>query len=242
MSIRYDKLRVLDGTVLKIIAMVSMVFDHVGDMFFPDVLWPRMIGRLAMPLFAFCITEGYIHTRDKKKYLFRMGIFALVSEVPFDLAFEGKVSLNHQNIMLTFFMSILALMLFDLIRGKINEDTGRYSIGKTFLGSLVIIGTAAVAILIKADYTIFAVISVFLFYLFKDTKHFIRTGVGVAFLALTRTMGYYCTTGLSIIPLLLYNGKKGKGLKWLFYAFYPGHLLLLYLIKLIVNGQLSIIS
>ena len=241
MSIRYDKLRVLDGTVLKIIAMVSMVFDHVGDMFFPDVLWPRMIGRLAMPLFAFCITEGYIHTRDKKKYLFRMGIFALVSEVPFDLAFEGKVSLNHQNIMLTFFMSILALMLFDLIRGKINEDTGRYSIGKTILGSLVIIGTAAVAILIKADYTIFAVISVFLFYLFKDTKHFIRTGVGVAFLALTRTMGYYCTTGLSIIPLLLYNGKKGKGLKWLFYAFYPGHLLLLYLIKLIVNGQLSII-
>ena len=105
----------------------------------------------------------------------------------------------------------------------------------------VIIGTAAVAILIKADYTIFAVISVFLFYLFKDTKHFIRTGVGVAFLALTRTMGYYCTTGLSIIPLLLYNGKKGKGLKWLYYAFYPGHLLLLYLIKLIVNGQLSII-
>jgi len=241
MSIRYDKLRVLDGTVLKIIAMVSMVFDHVGDMFFPDVLWPRMIGRLAMPLFAFCITEGYIHTRDKKKYLIRMGVFALVSEVPFDLAFEGKVSLNHQNIMLTFFMSILALMLFDLIRGKKNEDTGRYSIGKTILGSLVIIGTAAVAILIKADYTIFAVISVFLFYLFKDTKHFIRTGVGVAFLALTRTMGYYCTTGLSIIPLLLYNGKKGKGLKWLFYAFYPGHLLLLYLIKLIVNGQLSII-
>jgi len=242
MSIRYDKLRVLDGTVLKIIAMVSMVFDHVGDMFFPDVLWPRMIGRLAMPLFAFCITEGYIHTSDKKKYLIRMGVFALVSEVPFDLAFEGKVSLNHQNIMLTFFMSILALMLFDLIRGKKNEDTGRYSIGKTILGSLVIIGTAAVAILIKADYTIFAVISVFLFYLFKDTKHFIRTGVGVAFLALTRTMGYYCTTGLSIIPLLLYNGKKGKGLKWLFYAFYPGHLLLLYLIKLIVTGQLSIIS
>lgn len=242
MSIRYDKFRVLDGTTLKIIAMVSMVFDHVGDMFFPEVLWPRMVGRLAMPLFAFCITEGYIHTRDKKKYLLRMGIFALVSEVPFDLAFEGKVSLDHQNIMLTFFLSILALILFDLIRGKKKEDTGRYSIGKTVLGSLVPLGMAVVAILVKADYTIFAVISVFLFYLFKDTRHFVRTGVGVAFLALSRTVGYYCTTGLSIIPLLLYNGKKGKGLKWLFYAFYPGHLLLLYLIKLIVTGQLSIIS
>ena len=243
MSIRHDNgIRFLDGTMLKIIAIVSMVFDHVGDMFFPEVLCPRMVGRLDMPLFAFCITEGYIHTRDKKKYLIRMGIFALISEVPFDLAFEGKVSLDHQNIMLTFFLSILSLMLFDLIRGKMKEDSGRYSIGKTILGSLVPLGMAVVAILVKADYTIFAVISVFLFYLFKDTRHFVRTGVGVAFLALSRTVGYYCATGLSIIPLLLYNGKKGKGLKWLFYAFYPGHLLLLYLIKLIVTGQLSIIS
>ena len=225
-------IRFLDGTMLKIIAMVSMVFDHAGDMFFPDLLWPRMIGRLAMPLFSFCITEGYIHTRDRKKYLLRMGIFALVSEVPFDLAFEGKIDLSHQNIMLTFFMSILALMIFDLIRGKRIESTGKYSIFRTILGSLAVIVMAVAALLVKADYTIFAVISVFLFYVLKDTKQFVRTGVGVAFLALTRTVGYYCTTGLNYIPLLLYNGKKGKGLKWLFYVFYPGHLLLLYLIKM----------
>ncbi len=54
-------IRLLDGTMLKIIAMVSMVFDHVGDMFFPELEWLRMIGRLAMPIFSFCIAEGYIH-------------------------------------------------------------------------------------------------------------------------------------------------------------------------------------
>ena len=227
----------LDGTMLKIIAMVSMVFDHAGDVFFPDMLWPRMVGRLAMPLFSFCIAEGYIHTRDKNKYLLRMGIFALVSEVPFDLAFEGNINLTHQNIMLTFFLSILALRLFDLIRGNRKEDSGKYSIGKTILGSLAVIAMAGVSLAVKADYTIFAVISVFLFYLLKDTKIYIRSGVGVAFLALTRTMGYYCTTCISIIPLLLYNGKKGNGLKWLFYAFYPGHMLLLYVLKLILRVQ-----
>ena len=93
--------------------MISMVFDHVGDMFFPGVMWLRMIGRLAMPLFSFCIAEGYIHTKDRKKYILRLGIFALISEVPFDLAFEGKINLSHQNIMLTFFLAVIALI--DLI-------------------------------------------------------------------------------------------------------------------------------
>ena len=166
-----------------------------------------------------------------------MGIFALVSEVPFDLAFEGNINITHQNIMLTFFIAILALKLFDLIRGSKKDISGKYSIGRTLLGILAVIAMAVVALLVKADYTFFAVIAVFLFYAFKDVNPYVRPIPGVAFLALTRTMGYYCTTGLSLIPLLLYNGKKGKGLKWLFYVFYPGHLLLLYVLKLILAGN-----
>ncbi len=225
------KNQILDGTMLKIIAMVSMVFDHVGDLFFPGVLWLRMIGRLAMPIFSFCIAEGYAHTRDKNKYLLRLGVFALISEIPFDLAFEGKVGFGHQNIMLTFFISALALKIFDLIRGEEPRN-----IGKTVLGTLAVLAMAGLALLLRADYTIFAVIAVFLFYVLRSKHPIIRSGVGVAFLALTRTMGYYCTTGFSLIPLLLYNGKRGRGLKWLFYLFYPGHLLALYVLKKLLVG------
>ena len=229
---KLEKLRILDGTSLKLIAMISMVFDHVGDMFFPDALWMRMIGRLAMPLFSFCIAEGYAHTKNKQRYLLRMGVFALVSEIPFDLAFEGRVGLGHQNIMLSFFLAILALMLFDRIRGEGKE----HAAGKTLLGILCVCAMAVLALLLRADYTLFAVVAVFLFYVLRNRHPLLRCGVGVGFLALTRTVGYYRATGLSLIPLLLYNGKRGRGLKWLFYAFYPGHLLLLYLLKTVLGG------
>ena len=225
------KYQILDGTTLKLIAMISMVFDHAGDMFFPDVMWPRMIGRLAMPIFSFFIAEGFSHTRDKKKYLCRLGIFALISEIPFDLAFEGRVGLGHQNIMLSFFLAVVALMLYDWIQGGTKSEENHASIGKTVLGVIAVAAIAALSLLLRADYTIFAVIAVFLFYVLRQKHPLVRTGVGVAFLALTRTVGYYCTTGLSFIPLAMYNGKKGKGLKWLFYVFYPGHLLLLAAIK-----------
>ncbi len=228
--------QVLDGTTLKIIAMISMVFDHAGDMFFPDVTWPRMIGRLAMPIFSFFIAEGFAHTRDMKKYLCRLGLFALISEIPFDLAFEGKIGLGHQNIMLTFFLAGLALMLFDRIRGGSGSQGERIPVGKTALGVLAVAGIAALSLLLRADYTVFAVIAVFLFYVLRQKHPLLRSGVGVAFLALTRTMGYYGATGFSFIPLALYNGKRGKGLKWLFYGFYPGHLLLLATIKHILRA------
>ena len=230
------KYQILDGTTLKLIAMISMVFDHAGDMFFPDVMWPRMIGRLAMPIFSFFIAEGFSHTRDKKKYLCRLGIFALISEIPFDLAFEGKIGFSHQNIMLSFFLAVVALMLYDWIQGGTKSEVNHASIGKTILGVIAVAAIAALSLLLRADYTIFAVIAVFLFYVLRQKHPLVRTGVGVAFLALTRTVGYYCTTGLSFIPLAMYNGKKGKGLKWLFYGFYPGHLLLLAAIKHIMRS------
>ena len=225
------KLQFLDGTMLKIIAMICMVSDHIGAVFFSDHIWFRMIGRIAMPIFSFCIAEGYIHTSNRKKYIFRLGLFALISEAPFDLAFEGKISLNHQNIMLTYFLSVIALRIFDSICGKMYEESEKQNILKIIFGTLSVVAMAIIALLLRTDYTYYAVIAVFLFYILRNTSCLVRTGAGVAFLALTRTIGFYCATGLSIIPLLLYNGEKGKGLKWLFYAFYPGHFILLYVLK-----------
>ena len=179
--------------------------------------------------------EGFAHTRDKTKYLCRIGVFALISEIPFDLAFEGKVGFTHQNIMLTFFLSIVALMLFDWIRGGKDAEAKQIPAGKTVLGVSAVAAVAVVSLLLRADYTVFGVIAVFLFYILRRKHPLLRSGAGVAFLALTRTMGYYCATGFSFIPLALYNGKKGRGLKWLFYVFYPGHLLLLAAIKIILR-------
>ena len=224
-----EKIRILDGTTLKIIAMISMVLDHMGDIFFPEITALRFLGRIAMPVFAFCIAEGYAHTRDKMKYLTRLGLFALISEVPFDLAFSGKIGLEHQNIMLTFFLAVSALMLYDRVaKGTETEEKPDYL--RMLGGFGFVLLFAIMAILLRADYTFFGVIAVFVFYVLRDHAWPFREVAGVLFLAITRTMGYYAGTILSLIPIAMYNGKRGKGLKWLFYVFYPGHLLVLYLI------------
>lgn len=219
-----EKLRIIDGTTLKLIAIISMLIDHVGSMFFPGVLWMRAVGRLAMPIFAFCVAEGYLHTRNRMRYLCRLGIFAVISELPFDLAFFGCLEATHQNIMATFFLAVLELMIYDNICSRRNST----------LAMAVVFAMAALSLLLGVDYSLFGIITVFAFYVLHDRAHWVRQLGGIAFIALTRTVGYYAATGLAVIPLLMYNGKKGRGLKWLFYAFYPGHLLVLWLLKQIL--------
>lgn len=220
-----NRLRILDGTTLKLIAIFSMLIDHVGSIFFPEALWMRAVGRIAMPIFAFCIAEGYIYTHDRKRFLTRLAVFAVISELPFDLAFFDGPEASHQNIMLTFFLAVLALMAYDRIRG---EAPTRKS---SALAPAVVFLMAGLATILGGDYILFGVLSVFLFYALRSQPHWKRQLGGMAFLALTRTIGYYAATGLAVIPLLMYNGKKGRGLKWLFYAFYPGHLLVLWALK-----------
>ncbi|MBR3354400.1 MAG: hypothetical protein IKG47_03420 [Oscillospiraceae bacterium] len=229
------KFQILDGTMLKIIAIISMVIDHVGDVFFPGAIWMRAVGRLAMPLFAFCVAEGYHYTKSKIKYLRRLGAFALISEIPFDLAFSRKIDFSHQNIMLSFLIAVAALMLYDAIQDGFGPFSGMKQRARKAAGITAVLVMSIVSLVLKCDYTIFAVISVFLFYVLRERPYPIPQVGGVVFLAVTRTMGYYAYTGLSLIPLLLYNGKRGRGLKWLFYVFYPAHMLLIYLIKLIVK-------
>lgn len=224
-----EKLHFLDGTTLKLIAMVSMVFDHVGDNFFPDQVWMRVIGRIAMPIFAFCIAEGFSHTRDRKKYLLRMGVFAVLSELPFDLLTEGKPGFQHQNVMCTFFLAILALTAWDYFTDE------KRSPGRIALGVCAVLGFMAAALLLRTDYYLYGVGLVFLFYVLRRKALWLRASLGMAYHLLLRNVGIYIFGLLGFLPLFFYNGKKGRGLKWLFYAFYPGHLLLLWLLKLAIG-------
>ena len=224
-----EKFAVLDGTALKLIALASMVLDHVGDNFFPEQLWMRVLGRIAMPLFAFCVAEGYCHTRDRGRYLLRLGVFALVSEIPFDLVTAGEaLEFSHQNIMLTFFWAILALLCYERL------TAGNGSKGRLALGCLVLLAAGLVSLLLGMDYNVLALGLVFLFTLLREKPLAVRGLAGMAYHALLRNVGIYWFGLLGFIPIFLYNGRRGRGLKWLFYLFYPGHLLLIYLVKRLI--------
>ncbi len=220
------RFRVLDGTTLKLIAMASMVLDHVGDSFFPDQVWMRVLGRIAMPVFAFCISEGFAHTHDKQRYLLRMGIFSLVSEVPFDLVTAGvPLESSHQNIMATFFWAILGLMLFERITGE-GAPKSREAAGFIMLAVF-----AMLSVLLGLDYNMLGCGLIFVFYLLRGKGLEIEAAAGAVYHALLRNMGIYWFGLLGFLPILSYNGQRGRGLKWLFYLFYPGHLLLIWLVR-----------
>jgi len=101
----------IDAFTLKMIAAVTMLIDHVGYIFFPQYVLLRIIGRISFPIFAFLIVEGFMHTRDVKKYIFRMIIFALITEIPFDFAFYGTFNWGHQNVLVTFLLALVAMYI-----------------------------------------------------------------------------------------------------------------------------------
>ena len=219
------RIQILDSTALKIIAMISMVLDHVGDNFFPDQTWMRILGRIALPIFAFCICEGYTHTRDKVKYLKRMLLFGAVSEIPFDLVTSDKVlEFSHQNIMLTFSWALIALMLFDRVTEKKKKSS-------FLIGAGVLLLFMICSIILMLDYSFLALALIFVCYLLRNRELWIRNTAASAVHALFRNVGIYWFGLLGFLPIFLYNGKRGRGYKWLFYIFYPGHLLLIWLIR-----------
>ena len=221
------KIQKLNGTVLKIIAALFMVIDHAGYMFFPKVIWIRKVGRISFPIFAFFIAEGFFHSKDRHRYLLRMLLFAVISELPFDLAFFGKWYWKYQNVMFSFALAILALMIFEKCR-----ENGKW--WGWALGLLGIGGCAWASVLLKTDYSYYAVILVAVFYIFRGAGRICSNGAGLLFQVLDHPHDVQTWSILSFIPLMLYNGEKGPGLKWLFYLFYPGHLLLMYGLRMLM--------
>lgn len=209
----------IDAFALKIIAVVTMMIDHIGYIFFPQYLLLRIVGRISFPIFAFMIVEGFMHTRDVRRYIVRLAAFALLSEIPFDLAFFGNLIWTHQNVLITFILAILAMYV-----------DKKY---KRVAGIGAAIALSIVADLIHSDYGMFGVIVVMVFY--WNYSYFtgrMLAGVG-ALTLLVKT--YQIFDVLAMIPIALYNGKRGINIKYFFYVFYPGHLLILYLIHMMVG-------
>ena len=125
----------LDGSALKLIAVITMLVDHVGAGLFPEIIWMRMVGRLAFPIFAFLLCEGFAHTRDIRRYAVRLGAFALISEVPFNLLHSYRLfDLNAQNVFFTLLIGLLTLYGIDRLAGRadnhVTDRTGSLGVDR----------------------------------------------------------------------------------------------------------------
>ena len=220
--------------ILKIIACVSMILDHIKYSFpSTENFFTMYLGRLAMPLFAFVATQGYIHTSDLKKYIKRLFIFSIISQIPFmlfrKLVDEGVLI----NVIFTLLLGIMTIYAFDKTKNK-------------YLGFAISLIIIVIGELIQVDYGFFGVGLVFLFYLFRDEKiTLLFTYISFTFLyyfirywneiilgpsAIYQIIKYFIATVSPIILILLYNGKEGRKLKYFYYWFYPIHMMVLYII------------
>lgn len=206
--------------VLKIIAITSMLMDHVGYVFFSEVTIFRIVGRLAFPIFCYTLVEGFLHTRDVKKYLIRLGIFAIISEVPFDLAFMGEVlEIKHQNVFFTLFFGVVMMWMLT----KTESMVVRFAIA---------VGLTLVCRFLNTDYASTGLLMMFTLYMFRGNKkeQLILTGLAM----LLMSGGIQLFSILALIPIAMHNHKLGPKMKMFFYLFYPAHLLVVYLISIVV--------
>ena len=302
------------GSTIKIIAVIAMLIDHVAagllvrymmvkGMSIPlyvvyDVM--RLIGRLGFPIFCFLLVEGFQKTRNIGKYAARLGLFALISEIPFDLAFSGRMlEFNYQNVYFTLFFGILALWAIDFI---LKKDFGKVlqvlltvlgivmpvlyvplairsrfddyvdyvlflnldRMGKTaYLALCLVVGgamlvfwavyrakkgsdrawrmCACVAVtfaamfaadFLKTDYSGMGVLTIVMMYLFRRNKVISMLSGCIVLVAMSLAE---FTAFFTLIPVARYNGERGLKMKYFFYAFYPVHLLLIWLIAWVMG-------
>lgn len=180
----------------------------------------RFIGRVAFPIYCFLLVEGFEHTRNKIKYAGRLLIFAAVSEVPFDLLFNGEMlEFGYQNVFFTLFFGLLAMIGLR----QIEEREDMQMMLKPLWNLVVIAACMFAAQFAQTDYAAIGVLCITVLYLFRKKKKYQTIAGCVVFL-------WELTAPLAFIPIWFYNGKRGWNMKYFFYLFYPVHLSLLYLL------------
>lgn len=246
--------------ILKLLAMATMLVDHVGYRLAGNPMWMRVIGRTAFILYAFMMAESCFQLRDKPKRLLfhgvKLALLVLITEVPHDLFARGvTLEWGTQNVILTLLLGFLALTACGLLHGKNTA-------GKTaaVAASILICAAAAfLAWLTKAEYSCAGVVLIVLFYLYlrrADEMSLLARvaaliGVFAAYFAiytwnyagfgswaaiarvLSRQRWWYLGMALPLIPIALYNRKRGPNGRWfsvVYSLFYPAHMLVLYLL------------
>lgn len=229
----------MSSFALHIIAMIFMLCDHMWATIL-DYEWLTCIGRIAFPIFAFLITEGYIHTSNINKYIKRMVIFAIITEIPFNLMVSASpIYPFHQNVLWTFVISLLTLKY-------LNFDNTK----NIFKSILIILLAIIIATVTMCDYFGAGVMMVVGFYIFRKSK-FLQL-LMMIYVNMILIQGYsypidiagytyyFPQQGFAVLSLIfiwLYNGKQGYHAKWFkifCYAFYPLHMLILYILTIVL--------
>lgn len=225
-----DRFRVLSGSVLKLIAVITMFIDHTAYVFIyehPFFTTPlftmmgqtvsfyyllRRIGRLAFPIYCFLIGEGLTRTRSRKNYLLRLLIFALISEIPFNLMIGDTILWRaNQNVFFTLFLGGLSIYIYESDLNWLKK-------------TLLMLAVLVVTVHLKADYGAAGVAAILLIYVLKGHP------IVQAIAAYPLFSGGFSAVA-AFLPINMYNGKRGfiqsPILKYAFYLFYPLHMLFL---------------
>ena len=240
-----QKTKGLNSFHLHILAMALMLCDHLGATLFPQQEWMTCIGRMAFPIFAFLIAEGYFHTSNVRKYIGRMFLFAVISEIPFNLIYGSSVFYPfHQNVLWTFLIGLLSILACEKAKAFKKPWMTWGSIFVILLCDYILGSIAMV------DYFGAGVLMVLTFYFFRKRNWWCLLGQIVCLAVLNiQVLGSYFYTVtiagyeikimqqgfalLALIPIWLYRGKQGyhsKAFQYICYAFYPVHLLVLYML------------
>lgn len=223
----------LSGTAIKIIALVTMTFDHLGVILFPGITFLRVVGRIAMPIFAYMIAEGCRYTKNKAKRFLLIFLLGLICQIVYYFAYPNW----NLNILIDFSISILIIYAVQYAI-KLGKWQGwLLPLGLTLLTAFCVyvlpnyVGGGT----LYFDYGFFCIMSPVFVYIFKD-KRLKLLVLALALLPISLysilSIQWYCY--LALIPLALYNGQRGKyKMKYFFYLYYPAHIGVFYLIAMI---------
>ena len=229
------KIQFLSGAWLKLIAIISMLIDHVNK----ALIYPNLssndgaltvlsnlfdiIGRIAFPLFCFLLVEGYFKTRSRKKYLFHLLLFGVISEVPFDMFTTASFfNMNWNNVMFTLALVLVTIWIIDTLKEKMQKKS---KVLWYIVSLLIVLIMCIVAMAFSLDYEHHAILIGYFFYLFHDAR---LLAIPLCYASIYTTPWALLGFGLT----LTYNGERGKQNKMLNYWFYPVHLLILGILRL----------